>query len=180
MDDKSCVIFNSNIENVLQKLTELYFNNKHNNICYILKLQQQLNHTHANYKYNKENEGMIFSVDENPLIDTRIVVDEETRYILNTLLMITSNLVNEGDVTNLMIEKWLKNHTIGLIDKKDIPKTIGDEYRIHLKVSKKCWDKLTKSCKNKNILVKDGFKMTLLDYLEEIYIDNINYTQNIL
>jgi len=59
-------------------------------------------------------------------------------------------------------------HLTGLLESNNIPKMVGKETYIQLKVGERCWNDLTKACKNKHILVKIGFKMLILNYLDEI------------
>jgi hypothetical protein len=169
---------NTNIENILQNLIELYFDHKYKDICAILKIEYNPNHNKNDepvYKYDKSEEGMIFYNNENPTIHARVYVNKDVKYILNTLLMTTSNLVNEKDIIDLIINKWIKNvHITGLLDSNIILNSKDeDEIRIQVKVSKNSWNNLTKACKNKNILVKTGFRMSIFNYLEEICNNNI-------
>ncbi len=164
-----------NIENILQNLIELYFDHKYESICNILKIEHNLDYTNNNkpvYKYDK-NEGMIFYKNKNPLIDKRVKVDEETKYILGTLLMITSNLMSKKDIIDLVIDKWIKNvHLTGLLNHNEILNVVGNETRIHIEVSKNSWDNLSKACKNKNISIKTGLKTSLMNYFREICNNN--------
>ncbi len=162
---------NINLESILQNLTELYFDRKYKNICSILKIEHNLNYVgdELTYKYNKSESGMIFYNNENPMIYTRVYIDKETKYILNTLLMVTSSSINEKEMLDLIINKWLKTiHLINMLDEESIPKIIGKESYIQVKVSKKCWDDMLRVCKNKGISVKVGFKLAITDYLNEI------------
>jgi len=167
--------FTQKIENLdytefIQHLILLYFNHDYENICKILKLEYNNNYNKKNditYKY--QNTGMMFLESENSITLQRIYVDKETKYILDTLLMVTSNSMNEKTFIDLIIDNWLKNvHITGILESNYIPEIVGKETYIQLKVGEKCWKDLTKSCKNKGILIKTGFKMSLLNYLNEI------------
>jgi len=160
----------------IQHLISLYFDHKYDDISEVLKIEHNPDYKKNNkpvYKYCDH--GMIFLENNNPITLQRIYVDKETKYILNTLLMVTSNSVNEKSFLDLIINKWIKNiHLTGLLENNIItPKIIGKETYVQLKVGKKCWEDLSKACKNKSILMKIGFKMSLLSYLNEIS-SNIN------
>lgn len=154
---------------MLQTLITLYFDHKYNTISQILKLEKGKNLSNnisSNKYYNK---GMKFCEDENPPIQVRIYVDDEIKYPLDTLLMISSNSIDEKDFISLIINKWIDfTKTYGLMNKNKIPKIVGKESYIQLKVGSRTWDNLTKSCRNKGILMKNGFKMAVLEYLNEI------------
>jgi len=154
---------------VLQNLITLYFDHRYDNICKILKIEKNYNHQ-SNIPLDRYyNKGMMFCEDDNPLIKVRINVDEEIKYPLNTLLMISSNLIDEKEFISLIIDRWIEStKTYGLLDKNKIPKIIGKESYIQLKVGNRTWDDLSKSCRNKGILMKNGFKMSVLEYLNEI------------
>ena len=167
---------NVDLEEIIQTLILLHFKHDHEKICKILNLEHNPDYKKNNesvYKYCDH--GMIFLENNNPITLQRIYVDKETKYILNTLLMVTSNSVNEKSFLDLIINKWIKNiHLTGLLENNIItPKIIGKETYVQLKVGKKCWEDLSKACKNKSILMKIGFKMSLLSYLNEIS-SNIN------
>ena len=161
-------INNIDYTELVQHLISLYFDHDYESICKILSLEICDKNYESTYKYHDTK--MIFLKDENYVTVQRIYVDQETKYILNTLLMVTSNSVNEKSFLDLIINRWIKNvHLIGLLNDNVIqPEIIGKETYVQLKVGKKCWEDLSKSCKNKNILLKIGFKMSLLNYLDEI------------
>ena len=170
MDNDINSNISKNIETILQHLTKLYFDHKYEDICKILKIEHNSNYNNNEpvYKYNK-NEGMIFYKNENPIIYTRVYVDKEAKYILKTLLMVTFNSVDEKNIIYLIINKWLKNvHLTGFLEQESIPKIIGKESYIQLKVSKKCWDDMSKACKNKGVSIKIGFKMAIINYFNEL------------
>jgi len=169
------------LEAFLQNLVKLYFNHDYRSICNILRIEHNLSHNDDIInKYSKSESGMIFHNDNNPSTNVRISVDEETRCILNTLIMVTSNSINERQLIDLMIEKWLKKvHIVGLLSKNDMPKTIGNEHRIHIKLGKIWWNNLIKTCKNKNILVKEGFKLSILNYITEVSSNNKEYNETL-
>jgi len=153
----------------LQYLITLYFNHNYNNISKVLKIENINKHQNnvPSDKYHKK--GMIFCDDDNLLITVRINVDEEIKYPLNTLLMISSKSINEKEFISLIINKWIEStKTYGLLNRNKIPKIIGKESYIQLKVGNRTWDDLLKSCRNKGILMKNGFKMSVLEYLHEI------------
>lgn len=164
---------NSNVNvdptEILQNLITLYFDHEYDSICKILKIEKSndnKNNIPSDRYYKK---GMTFCEDENPLIQVRINVDDEIKYPLNTLLMISSNLIDEKEFTSLIVDRWIKStKTYGLMDRNKITKIIGKESYIQLKIGSRTWYDLSKSCKNKGILMKNGFKMSVLDYLNEI------------
>ncbi len=151
---------------VLQNLITLYFDHDYDSISNILKIENYKKYTNniiSNRYYSKR---MVFCEDDNPLIQVRIHVDKETKYILNTLQMISSNLIDEKKFTDLIIDRWIKNvGGTGLLRYDNIPKTIGKEKYVQLKVGKKSWNDLTLVCKNKDILIKEGFKIAILTFI---------------
>ncbi len=154
---------------VLQNLITLYFDRNYDGISKILKIEESIKHqnnTPSDVYYKR---GMVFCEDENPPIQVRIHVDEETKHPLNTLLMVSPNSINEKEFISLIIDRWIEStKTYGLLDKNKIPKIVGKESYIQLKVGNRTWNDLSKSCKNKGILMKNGFKMSVLKYLNEI------------
>jgi len=85
---------------IIQHLILLYFSHDYENICKILKLEYNSKCDKNVYKYNDNR--MTFLKDENPITIQRIYVDQETKYILNTLLMITLNYINEKTLIDLI------------------------------------------------------------------------------
>jgi len=161
----------------IQHLISLYFDHKYDDISEVLKIENDDNNRNniPSDRYYKK--GMIFCEDENPLTIIRINVDEEIKYPLNTLLMISSNSIDEKEFISLIIDRWIEStKTYGLLDKNKIPKIVGKESYIQLKVGNITWNDFSKSCKNKGILIKNGFKMSLLKYLHEICSNNMNNT----
>jgi len=154
---------------ILQKLITLYFDREYDTINKILKLEKDNTHKRnvpSDIYYKK---GMTFCDDENPLIIVRIDVDEEIKYPLNTLLMISSDSINEKDFISIIIDRWIETtKTNGLMNKNKIPKIVGKESYIQLKVGNVTWNNLSKSCRNKGILMKNGFKLSLQHYLNDI------------
>lgn len=157
---------NVNPTELLQNLITLYFDRDYDTIYQILKLEKNENHPNnipSDKYYSKE---MVFCKDENPLIQVRIHVDEETRYILNTLLMVSSNLIDEKELINLIIYRWIKSvGVIGLLKYDNIPKIVGKETYSQLKVGKESWNTLTMACKNKGISLKKGIKIAILNFI---------------
>ena len=154
---------------LMQNLITLYFDHNYESIDKLLKIDKSKypsNDALLNKYYNK---GMIFCDDDNPLTQIRIYVDEEIKYPLNTLLMVSSNSIDEKGFIDLIVNIWIKNVNLtGLLETDYIPKIVGKETYIQLKVGKKSWNDLTITCKNKGILLKTGFKMLVLSYLDEI------------
>lgn len=152
---------------MLQNLIALYFDHNYESISEILKIKndkKSSNNIPLNRYYNK---GMIFCEDDNPLIKVRVNVDKETKYILNTLLMVSSNSIDEKNFTDLIVDRWIKNvSNTGLLRYDNIPETVGKETYIQLKIGKKTWNNLTIACKNKDILLKEGFKIAILTFIE--------------
>ena len=162
-------IIDVDLTEIIQHLIFLYFDHNYESISEILKIKndkKSSNNIPLNRYYNK---GMVFCEDDNPLIKVRINVDEEIKYPLNTLLMISSNSIDEKNFISLIIDRWIEStKTYGLLDRNKIPKIIGKESYIQLKVGKRSWGDLSKACENKNITMKTGFKMSVLKYLNEI------------
>jgi len=154
---------------MLQNLIALYFDHNYESISEILKIEndkKSSNNIPLNRYYNK---GMVFCEDDNPLITVRINVDEEIKYPLNTLLMISSNLIDEKKFISLIINKWIEKFKVyGILNNNKITNIIGKERYIQLNVGKNSWENLSKACKNKNITLKVGFKMVVLEYINEI------------
>ena len=154
---------------LLQNLITLYFEHDYDSICKILKIEK--------YSYHQENvpsdryykKGMVFCEDKNHQIQARLHVDEETKYALNTLLMISSNSINEKIMIDLIIDKWTKNvDVIGLLKSNNTPEIVGEKTYIKIKVGKEKWNDLVKSCKNKGISLKIGFKMAMSNFFNQI------------
>ncbi len=153
---------------ILQNLITLYFNHDYDSICKILKIEKSKNHRDniPSDKYYKR--GMIFCGDENPRIQARVRVDDETKYALNTILMVSSNSIDEKGMIDIIIDKWIKNvQIVGLLKSNYIPEIVGEETHIKLEVSKNKWNDLLLSCRNKGIPLKIGFKMAISNFLIE-------------
>ena len=154
---------------ILQNLITLYFDREYNIINKILKLEKNNKYEEnvPSDRYYKK--GMTFCDDENPSIQVRIDVDEEIKYPLNTLLMISSDSIDEKDFISLIVDRWIElTKTYGLMDRNEIPKIVGKESYIQLKIGNRTWNNLSKSCRNKGILMKNGFKLSLQYYLNDI------------
>ncbi len=123
------------------------------------------------YKY--DNKGIVFSEDDNPLTTVRVYVDSETKNILDTLEMVTYNIIDEKSLTDIIIEKWIKKvNTFGMLNPEDIVENEGKETFIKLDVGERNWKNLSKACRNKCIHLKNGLKMSILNYIDEINIRN--------
>lgn len=161
------ISINKNIENTLQNLVELYFERDYKSISKILHINTNLDEEKPVYKYNKNESGMIFYDNDNPTIYPRVYVDKETKYLLKTMLMVTSGLTDEKNIINLIINRWIKNvYLIGLLNRYEIPKIVGKESYIQVKVSKGCWNNMSNVCKNKGISIKVGFKIAVLYFID--------------
>lgn len=173
-------INNTDFTDTIQNLITLYFNRDYETICKLLNLEynlsykqnkeldKELEEERKSYKYERK-ERMIFSTDENSQVSVRVYVDEETKFLLNSLLMITSNSIDEMELINSIIQDWIFNvNVIGRLKPNSIPITVGKETFISIKVGKQRWNDLIMSCNNKCIIVKDGFKMALISYLTEV------------
>jgi len=160
-----------NIKNTLQYLIKLYFSHEHKKICDVLKIEHNPDHNNDPINKYKEEDGMVFYNNKNPMIYTRVYVDNETKYILNTLIMVTSNSTNEKDIIDYVINKWLGNiHQTEVLKYNSLSKIDENKSRVQLKISKRTQEDLMKACKSKGIPVKIGFKMSLLNYMNEICI----------
>ena len=164
--------------NIIQNLMSLYFKRDYETLCNILKIEHDCNCKYGVLnksdspivKYEQQNQEMIFYDDENFPVVMRPFVDEESRQLINTLLMVTSNSIPENKLIDSILEKWLINvHIIGPIDYEIVPKIIGKETRMYFNASKKVRDNFSRACKNKGISPKAGFKMALLSYYIEIF-----------
>ena len=175
---------NVDLTETIQHLITLHFDHDYENICKILKIKYEPEHENRlderRYNLNKipanrlfYNRGMIFIKDENPFTIQRIKIDEETDFFLNTLLMITSNIVTEYEIINMIIENWTKGSFVKNKFEVENIFTIGKCSRSSIEVGQSCWDSLLKMCKNNRILIENGFKMSLMQYFNEIY-NNIN------
>lgn len=155
---------------ILEHLVELYFKHDYEAIYKILKIEHNPNYIKNKKptdKYYKKN-IMLFSEDNNPLTQVRIHVDEETRNWINIILMISSSTSNEKDVISLIVNKWInKIGVLGILKNITVPEIDNTVY-IHLEIRKDTWNDLSSLCKNKGITMKEGFKMSIVDYLNEI------------
>lgn len=173
----------------IQNLITLYFEHNYEDICKILNVKYNpdykscidekrynINNVPVNKYYNN---GMIFYSDKNPVTLQRVKIDEETTYLLNTLLMTTTHIIDESDLINLIIEKWVEQSalkTVSKIKEETINIfTVGECTRSSIEVGKESWNSLIKICRNNRIALRNGFKMSLLSYFNEIY---NNYTNN--
>ncbi len=176
-------IYDIDYTDLVQHLISLHFNHDYENICKILKIkyepnrEQQLdehryniNNLPLNKYYNK---GMIFLEDENPVVIQRVNMDKETSYFLNILLLTSSKMIKESCFINLIIEKWASGNFVKSKSEAKNVFTVGDCSRISIEVGQKSWSFLLKMCTNNRISLKDGFKMSIMQYFNEIY-NNIN------
>lgn len=176
-------IIDVDLTEIIQHLITLYFDHNYVNIYKILKMKYEpenepsiderryrLNDIPVN-KYYKS--GMVFIKDENPVIIQRVKIDEETNFLLNTLLMITSNIINESEIINIIIENWIKGSFVKKKFEVENIFTVGKCSRFSIEVGQSSWNSLLKMCKNNRISIKNGFKMSIKQYFNEIYC-NIN------
>lgn len=164
---------------LVQHLITLYFDHNYESICKILKIKYEPNKEQCldkrRYKLNDipvnkyQNKGMFFLKDENPITVQIVTIDEETNFLLNTLLMITSNVITESDYINFIIENWIKGSVVKSKFEVENLFTVGNCSRHTIEVGKSSWNSLLKICKNNRIAIKNGFKMTIIQYFNEIY-----------
>jgi len=140
---------------ILQNLITLYFDRDYDSICKILKIEdKKCSDNIPSDKYYKK--GMIFCDNDNPPIQVRIHVDEETKQIFNTLSMVSSKSITEKELTDIIIDRWINDN---------IPKIVGKESYIRLKVGEKTWNTLIIACKNKDITSKIALKIAVLNFI---------------
>lgn len=168
--------------NLVQHLISLYFEHDYENICKILNIEyntaneQQLDESRykeyniPSNKYYKN--GMIFLEDVNPVITKTVKIDEETNYLLSTLLTITSNVTKESNFINQIVDNWTKECI--LKDKYEVMNvfTVGRSTRVLVKVGQTSWNLFIKTCKNNRIVIQNGFKMAIQHYLNDICNNN--------
>ena len=163
----------------IQHLITLHFDHDYESICKILKIKYEfINEPHLDerrYKLNNipvykyYNKGMTFLKDENPVTIQRVKVDTETNYLLNVLLMTTTYIIEESDIINLVIEKWIEGNVLkNKLEIKNIF-TVGECTRPSIEVGQTTWNSLVKICKNNGISIKNGFKMSIISYFNELY-----------
>jgi hypothetical protein len=153
---------------ILQNLITLYFNKDYESVCKMLGITYNSDYKQFKNEASKKyyNNGMEFVNEDNPSIFVRLYVDNETKIILDTLSMVTNKSIDEKSLNDLMIERWIdKVHVEGILKKEDIIKNVGKETEIKLEVGKNTWKCLSKACRNKNIYMKEGFKMSVIKYL---------------
>ncbi len=163
---------------IIQYLITLHFKHDYESICKILNIRYnpdsesyidenryRINDIPVNKYYKK---GIIFIKDENPVTLQRVKVDTETDYLLNVLLIITTHIIEESDIINLVIEKWIEGSI--LKNKLEIKNTftVGECNRPSIEVGKMTWNSLVKICKNNGIPIKNGFKMLIISYFNEL------------
>ncbi len=164
---------------LIQHLISLHFDHKYETICKILKIKYEPEHEQyldeRRYKLNSipvnkyYNKGMMFIKDENPITTQKVKMDEETDFLLNTLLIVTSNVTTESDLINLIIENWTKGSVVKNKLEVENTFTIGKCSRSLIEVGQTSFNSLLKMCKNNRISIKNGFKMSIIQYFNEIY-----------
>ncbi len=159
-----------NTSNILLDLITLYLNRDYEKLCKILDIEYNPNYDCDNDVIRKYyNEGMIFTNDDNPLKIVRVYADEETKKILNTISMVIYNSIDEKTMNDLIINKWIEKFAvIGRMNKEDIIRTDENVEYVRFGVGEKTWRDLSVSCRNKSIYIKDGLKMAVMNYINEI------------
>ena len=151
----------NDIMKLLQELTILYSKGDHEEICKILNINCSVTDSDIPvYRYNKE--GMIY-IPDNPCIEVRIHLDEDTRLFLDTLLMVTNEIINEKNLVDLIIERWIVN--ILLVTEQLNIERYGKEKYIRVNTSQESWYDFVTVCKKKGIPVRNGLKMAIFDFL---------------
>jgi len=167
----------NDITDILQNLITLYFKKDYKSICKILEITYNPKYNHknsVNFINNYYDNGMEFVVDDNPLKRARVYIDDETKIILDTLYMVTYNSIDKRVLIDTIIKKWIDKIYVNFtINRKDVIETVGKETRIVLEVGDRTWNNLSITCNNKCINIKEGFKMSIFNYLNEISIDNL-------
>ncbi len=181
-------IYDVDYTELVQHLIELHFNNEYEDICKILKIKYEPTKEQSlderRYRLDKipvnkyQNKGMFFLKDENPITIQIVTIDEETNFLLNTLLMITSNVITESDYINFIIENWVKGSVVKSKFEVENLFTVGNCSRHTIEVGQSSWNSLLKICKNNRIAIKNGFKMTIIQYFNEIYNNTTNENNN--
>ncbi len=177
-------IYDEDYTELVQYIISLHFKHDYEKISNLLKIKYNSNEQNEqhldenryrldNLPVNKYFKGMIFIKDENPVTNKVVKMDKETNYLLNTLLLTTSNIIKESCIINLIIENWVKGNFVK--DKIEVMNvfTVGNYSRFSIEVGQTSWDSFLKICKNNRIAIQNGFKMAIKYYFNDLY-NNIN------
>lgn len=162
-------IIDVDLTEIIQQLITLHFRHDYESICKILKIEKDKycynnpNDIPFNKYYNK---GMKFIDNNNSTIKIRILMDQETKYIYNTLLMITSNIIYERNLVDSIINKWREKYSMNRFNNSDII-SVGEYTKSQIEVGEKNWKDLLLLSKIANLNIKCLFKIAILSYIND-------------
>lgn len=162
---------------VLENLLDLYLKEDFDSIIQILNLSSIISISDTEpriYKYDKQE--IQFVVERNPCIDVRIYLSNEDEFVLNTIQLVTSKRLNENELSNYILHKWItENYFKSLpiieikkffkLNKINKDKDKKNKKYIHLLVNEKNWEIFVKTCNNKGLLVQEGFYLALYNFI---------------
>lgn len=151
----------NDIMKLLQQLTELYSGENNEEICKVLGIDYSI--LDSDIPINKYYKEEMIYISDNPCTDVRIHLDTDTKLFLDILLLVTNKIVNEKNLIDSIIENWI--NSILLVTEKLSIETCGKHKHIHIKVGQDTWNNFTNVCKRKGLLVRNGFKMAVFDFL---------------
>lgn len=164
------------LEGLLQDLITLYFKRDNESICNILGIEynpdyksviDEDRYLFTDGRYSNE---MAFISDENPSIDIRIYIDIETKHVIDTLLMVTSRVIDDRNLMDCIIKNWIEN----TFTKTSKAVQVGECTKGKLRVGERSWNNLLEVCKVRKLNAKDGFKTAVLAFLGIGVYDNMS------
>lgn len=167
------------LDDLLQNLITLYFKGDNESICDVLGIEYNPDYKSiidedryhfADGRYSNE---MTFIEDRNPSVYTRIHIDEETKYILDTLLMVTSRAIDDRDLMGLIIKNWTEN----ICTKTSKAVQVGECVKGQIRVGENSWNNLLEVCKIRKLSAKDGFKTAILAFFGIGIYDNMDISR---
>lgn len=152
----------------LNKLLTYYVNKEYEELEKILIGNKETSRNHI-YRYSYNNSDSAKYIDEQPIIERRVWIDEETRKTLKILYWVCRDKNKIITLNNKIVKLWLFETGTEMskifYKMKDIK--CNHDYRINLKIEKDTWESLVNSCELLSTTVPEGFKACVNEFVEQ-------------
>ncbi len=169
--DYNCNKEKNKLELALQNLLSMYSRDDFVGISKMLNIGSEA--LKIELPMNRYEDGMQYLPNNNKCSIVRVHVNANTEWCVDTLLITTTYIIDEKNLMDLIIKRWVglsfdiksivKNN-----EKNDKNESFNENFKyIHIKVGEKSWNSLLKRCKNYGILVRDGFGLAVESFLKK-------------
>lgn len=162
----------------LQNLMDAHSNRQYSYIRKVMNIDHYLtdddkNHNEMMYLMDKHpNQSSIPIPYNNDIIIRRVFVDKYTKSVLDTLYLITEDIIPKSYLIDMILYRWITNISESILNLRinlPIPDMSNELPYITIDVTTDAWKRFLKTCDNcEHILVKDAFKHAVFSYIEDM------------